>query len=168
MANTNGFHGVNAKPGRKKKRPLTKKQKTYVDTYVKTGSHRKAIEEAGYASNMKPMNSRAVQKAVQSKQAIMREKFIADAEVMYNNMKELALTGESEMVRFKATSDILDRAGLAPVAKQEIETTKTISLDSRISQDLISRYMKQRNMKTVDNETGEVVEEVVPEQQEGE
>lgn len=44
------------------------------------------------------------------------------------------------MVRFQASKDILDRAGLAPIDKKEINEQKFISTDSKITYDLLNRF----------------------------
>ena len=50
---------------------------------------------------------------------------------------------ESESVRFQATKDMLDRAGLNPINKNQTESAKYISIESRFSRDALARYEKE-------------------------
>lgn len=43
------------------------------------------------------------------------------------------LDAKSELVRFQASKDILDRTGYTPVEKQQIETTATVHFDDDIN-----------------------------------
>lgn len=141
------MHDVRKKPGRKKNPRPTLKQEAYAKAFVKTGSRIKAKEEAGYVQSSKPDESEAVKFLIDKYRHEMEKKFIKDAEQMYENMKTLALTSDSDNVRFNATKDILDRAGLAPVSKSEIESRKFISADSRITRDLVERYRKEKGVQ---------------------
>lgn len=73
-------------------------------------------------------------------QEAMRQMFLEDSEMIYENLKDLAFNARSELVRFNASKDILDRAGLAAPDKREITENKFISTDSKITYDLLQRF----------------------------
>lgn len=66
---------------------------------------------------------------------------------MKENMLELARNAESESVRFQATKDMLDRAGLNPINKNQTQTAKYVSIESRFSRDALERFEKEENNK---------------------
>ena len=43
------------------------------------------------------------------------------------------LDAKSELVRYQASKDILDRTGYTPVERQQIETTATVHFDDDIN-----------------------------------
>jgi len=71
----------------------------------------------------------------------MEKIFMEHADEMQANMYDLATTAKSENVKFQATKDLLDRAGLAPVNRSQVENYKYISPENRITQDLIGRFI---------------------------
>ena len=70
----------------------------------------------------------------------MRQQFLDDSALIYENLKDLAFNARSELVRFNASKDILDRAGLAAPDKREVTENKFISTDSKITYDLLQRF----------------------------
>ena len=58
-------------------------------------------------------------------------------------MLDLARNSSSDAVKFQATKDILDRAGLNPVSKNQTESAKYVSIESRVSRDTLSRFTKE-------------------------
>lgn len=77
---------------------------------------------------------------IEDKQQAMREQFLEDSKMIYENLKDLAFNSRSDMVRFQASKDILDRAGLAAPDKREVTENKFISTDSKITYDLLQRF----------------------------
>lgn len=151
MANYNPQRDCFKRPGRKKKRNLTKKQDTYVNTFIQTGSKQKAIEAAGYSPKSNPESYKPVQDALADRQKEMMKQFMDNADEMKANMLDLARNANSEAVRFQATKDMLDRAGLNPVNKQQNQTMKYVSVESRFARGAIERYEKELEQK----ETGD-------------
>lgn len=150
---------IEKKPGRKKLRTPTIKQEKFAKTFIETGNQALAKKEAGYTQASKPEDTATVKLLLEKYRHEMEKKFIKDAEKMYNNMKHLALESSSDTVRFNATKDILDRAGLAPISKQEIESHRYVSTDSRITHDLLERYRKEKQARVVEDVEEESVEE---------
>lgn len=141
------------KPGRKKKRRLTEKQDTYVNTLIETGSKSKALEAAGYSPTSNPENYAPIQNALAERQKEMMKRFMDNAEEMKENMLDLARNATSESVRFQATKDMLDRAGLNPINKNQTESAKYVSIESRFSREALARFEKEINIKA--EEAGE-------------
>lgn len=135
------------RPGRKRKRHLTKKQDTYVNTFIKTGDKQKALEAAGYSLTSDPNSYQPVREAIEDRQKEMMKKFMDDADEMKENMLDLARNASSEAVRFQATKDMLDRAGLNPITKQQNQTMKYVSVESRFARGAIERYEKELEQK---------------------
>lgn len=77
----------------------------------------------------------------------MMKSFLNEAQKMKENMLELARNAESESVRFQATKDMLDRAGLNPINKNQTQTAKYVSIESRFSRDALERFEKEENNK---------------------
>lgn len=77
---------------------------------------------------------------IADKQEAMRQQFLDDSALIYENLKDLAFNARSELVRFNASKDILDRAGLAAPDKREVTENKFISTDSKITYDLLQRF----------------------------
>lgn len=71
---------------------------------------------------------------------------------MKENMLELARYATSEDVKFRATKDILDRAGLNPINKNQTESAKYVSIESRFSRDALERYSEEVKKKRPGNE----------------
>lgn len=138
---------VHKKPGRKKRRPLKPKQEKFVNTLLLTGDKKKALKSSGYSLRTDPMDFKPVQDALADRQKEMMKRFLDNAEEMKNNMIELARNANSESVKFQATKDILDRAGLNPINKNQTESAKYVSVESRFSRDALSRYEKELQAK---------------------
>lgn len=73
---------------------------------------------------------------------------------MKENMLELARYATSEDVKFRATKDILDRAGLNPINKNQTESAKYVSIESRFSRDALERYSEEVKKKRPGNNPG--------------
>ena len=131
------------KPGRKKKRKPTSRQQTFVDTLVTTSNRQLALKTAGYPKTSRPEDYQVVQEALADRRKQMEIKFMDDAEEMRQNMLDLARNSSSDAVKFQATKDILDRAGLNPVSKNQTESAKYVSIESRVSRDTLSRFTKE-------------------------
>lgn len=97
---------------------------------------------------------------IEGQQEAMRQRFLEDSEMIYENLKDLAFNARSELVRFNASKDILDRAGLAAPDKREVTENKFISTDSKITYDLLQRFKalelegdkNNPNITTIENE----------------
>lgn len=135
--NFNSLKGKQVKKGYAYKRPISEKD-IQVATMISQGT---PVSHAKAAVGLKgSAMSRNVKDLVKFKQEQMRERFLEDSVEIYENLKGLALNARSEMVRFQASKDILDRAGLAPIDKKEINEQKFISTDSKITYDLLNRF----------------------------
>lgn len=129
-----------AKPGRKKKQPpLTPQEKQYVQARVLTGSIKKAEEVAGYKEGEAPENLKRIRNYAKEYREEMEGRFQSKADEMIEELYNLAKNSESEKIRLGAVKDWLDRAGLAPVSKSEVEQKRVISADSMVSRELINR-----------------------------
>lgn len=145
--NRNPQHDITKRPGRKKKKLPSPKQEKYINALVETGSKKEALKIAGYSHNASPETFKVVQDALAERQKEMQKKFMDDAEEMRNNMLNLARNSSSEAVKFQATKDILDRAGLNPVNKNQTESAKYISIEDRVSRGALARYEKELEAK---------------------
>lgn len=143
-----------SKPGRKKKkiRKLSEKQRVFIDKLVETGDQKEAKALAGYKPTANPLASPNVTKEYEEKVQILKEKFVNHADEMCENMVNLARTSKSDSVKFQATKDILDRAGLAPVSKSETETKNYIDVGSRFARGAIERYLKENTIDVTPTE----------------
>ena len=147
MANYRPQHDFQKKPGRTRKRHPTEKQIKFVDTLLETGNKKKALEVSGYSPSTQPEKLQVVQDALTERQKEMMKRFLDNAEEMKENMLELARNADSESVRFQATKDMLDRAGLNPVNKNQTESAKYVSIESRVSRGALERYEKELQKK---------------------
>lgn len=141
------WRDVRKKPGRKKKRYATEKQSTYVNALLETGDRKTALEVAGYSPTSQPEKFQIVQNVLEDRQKEMMKRFMDNAEEMKDNMLDLARNAKSEAVKFQATKDILDRAGLNPINKNQTETAKYVSIESRFSRGALERYEKELKNK---------------------
>ena len=101
----------------------THKQKTFIQEYVSTGDGVESARRAGYSDRSLP-SLRA--EASRLKRRLSSQ--IAD-EIKLNIinstpralaiLQNLAMNAQSESVRLKACTDLLDRAGFKPVKRQE-------------------------------------------------
>lgn len=135
------------KPGRKKKPRPNAQQQKFVETLLETNDTDHAKEVAGYSPETDPMKSEKVQVLYHDMLDVMRKEFQSRAYDMMIGMAELAQNARSEHVKYLATKDMLDRAGLAPINKSEIETRKVISSDQRITRELIDRVNKLKEIE---------------------
>lgn len=152
MANNKPQHDCRRKPGRKKKKTATEKQAKFVDTLMTTGSRKKALKVAGYSPSSQPEKLQVVKDALAERQKEMMKRFLDNAEEMKENMLDLARNADSESVRFQATKDILDRAGLNPINKNQTESAKYVSIESRVSRGALERYEKELENKEAGEE----------------
>ncbi len=141
------------KPGRRKARPLTHKQHVYVQTKILTGSKKEALRVAGYKEKWENVeDSKAVQKALADYKNRMDKKFRDKADKVANILLDIIENPDTPAkTKVSAIKDWLDRAGLKPVDKQEVEEKRSIDTSSRLSRDLINKL----NMLP-EKETGEV------------
>lgn len=141
------------KPGRPKARPLTHKQEVYVQAKILTGSRKEALKVAGYTDNANQVeSSKAVQKALEDYRRKMDQKFMDQADKVANLLLGVIEDPDTPAsAKVTAIKDWLDRAGLKPVDKQEIEEKRAIDTTSRLSRDLINKL----NMLPKDKEKGE-------------
>lgn len=137
------------KPGRKKNpRPLTEQEQKYVEVKIMTGDKKAACIASGFDENSYPERRVAVQKALKDYKDEADSMFRVRATEMIDKLYELADSAKSETVKLGAIKDWLDRAGLAPVSKSEVEQRKIISTESRVSRELIERMNKMNELET--------------------
>lgn len=152
MTNPKPQNDVRRKPGRPKKkqkkiRVPDKRQETFVNTYLETGNKALALDKAGYAPGTRPENIQVVQDALAERQKEMMKRFMDNADEMKENMLDLARNAKSESVKFQATKDMLDRAGLNPINKNQTESAKYVSIESRFSRGALERYERELEAK---------------------
>jgi hypothetical protein len=135
------------KPGRPKKPKTTPKQELYARTFVETGDRKIAKEVSGYSTIHAAEQNKNVKYLIEEYKKKMEEKFIGRAEEMTEELYDLIKTTNSDTVKLNAIKDWLDRAGLAPVSKSEIENRKIISTENQISRDLLDRLNNLKNDK---------------------
>ena len=137
------------KPGRKRKKihiPTEKEQKL-INHYVETGNMKEAKEVAGYPKTYNPLSKKSIRYELERLQDKVKSKLVNVADTVADNMVDLAFNARSENVKFQASKDILDRAGLAPVNKTENETHKYISVNDRFARGALERFLQE---KTID------------------
>lgn len=129
------------KPGRPKARPLTHKQEVYVQAKILTGSKKEALKVAGYTDNANQVeSSKAVQKALEDYRRKMDQKFMDKADQVANILLDIIENPDTpSKTKVTAIKDWLDRAGLKPVDKQEVDDKRVIDASSRLSRDLIDK-----------------------------
>jgi hypothetical protein len=129
------------KPGRPKARPLTHKQEVYVQAKILTGSRKEALKVAGYTDNANQVeSSKAVQKALEDYRRKMDQKFMDQADKVANLLLGVIEDPDTPAsAKVTAIKDWLDRAGLKPVDKQEVDDKRVIDTSSRLSRDLIDK-----------------------------
>nr|DAN59208.1 MAG TPA: TERMINASE SMALL SUBUNIT [Caudoviricetes sp.] len=129
------------KPGRPKARPLTHKQEVYVQAKILTGSRKEALKVAGYTDNANQVeSSKAVQKALEDYRRKMDQKFMDKADQVANILLDIIENPDTpSKTKVTAIKDWLDRAGLKPVDKQEVDDKRVIDTSSRLSRDLIDK-----------------------------
>jgi hypothetical protein len=144
--------GHGNRPGRKVKRKPTVKQEIYAKNVVAGVPKCEAAKIAGYGPTVSPDRFIGVKEAMADWQRKMTREFMSDAQEMRQNMLQLARESSSDAVRFQATKDILDRAGLNPINKSQTESAKYVSVESRFSRNAIERY--QNELKEGQKEKG--------------
>jgi hypothetical protein len=151
MGMGHGISDVRKRPGRKPKRKkalISPKQEKYIDL-ISDGkiTRKEALEKAGYSPSAQPESYKLVKEEIVRRQEVLRNKFLDDADEMRDNMIDLARNSKSENVKFQATKDILDRAGLNPINKQQTEQQKFISIENRITREALERYTQEVEVK---------------------
>ena len=106
-----------------------------------------AKEVAGYPQTYKPLSKKSIRYELERLQDKVKSKLVNVADTVADNMVDLAFNAKSENVKFQASKDILDRAGLAPVSKTENETHKYISVNDRFARGALERFLQE---KTID------------------
>lgn len=131
------------KPGRKKKPPISKQELIFAQTKVLTGSTTEAKKAAGYdlEKGTAPENNKAVQYYMEEYKKQMDQKFMERANDVAEELYQLVKGAKSETAKLGAIKDWLDRAGLAPINKQEIDDKRYLDANSRVNTELINRLM---------------------------
>lgn len=129
------------RPGRRKKREMNHQQRLYVQTKILTGSKSEALKVAGYESKGNRVeDSVLVQQALAEYKQKMDKKFMDKADEVANMLLEVIHDPNTPAsAKVTAIKDWLDRAGLKPVDKQEVEDKRVIDTSSRLSRDLIDK-----------------------------
>lgn len=156
------FHGRKRKVGRPKKatNKLTLKQEKFVKAYTLTCNETEAKLQAGYAPTTNVLSIPVIAMSIEEHREKMENLFRGASEAMFMNLYALAMSAKSEMVRFQATKDMLDRAGFKPADKREISGADghAISVENRITHDLINRFIA---LEATDERTEDKLEEAM-------
>ena len=106
-----------------KYRQTTEKQKTFIREYVNSGDALESARSAGYSDHSLPSlraeASRLKRRLSSQIAEELRLNIINSTPRALAMLRDLALNAESESVRLKACTDILDRARFKPVKRQE-------------------------------------------------
>ena len=96
---------------------------------------------AGYTDNANQVeSSKAVQKALEDYRRKMDQKFMDKADQVANILLDIIENPDTpSKTKVTAIKDWLDRAGLKPVDKQEVDDKRVIDTSSRLSRDLIDK-----------------------------
>ena len=118
-------------------RPVTKRQRAFVEAYVANGGNRtKAAEEAGYGpGNSGRVTAQKTMKLPHVQQYLMQqvaEAFSQHAASAVSTVAQLAKNGKSEYVKLQAAQDLLDRAGFKPIDRRQVQ----VAGDIKVSIDL--------------------------------
>jgi phage terminase small subunit len=108
----------------------TNQQELFIEQYCLSGNATKAAEVAGYSHPKQ--RGHELKKRYELEIEERTKKMIMDCVPgALSQLKTLSQDAESESVRFQATRDILDRAGLKPTekVKTEISHVETASTD---------------------------------------
>jgi len=134
---------------------LTQMQEAFCQEYVATGGKRtEAAERAGYGGGRKACGVAGTRLAsrpdIQQRVfEITRERFITDAPAGRAVMMELATSAKSELVRFHAAKDLLDRAGHQPT--QVVDVRKSIApSDVQALEDLVRSKIAALGINAID------------------
>ena len=99
---------------------LSPQQEKFIDCYVASGNATKSAIAAGYSENGAGRRGYELKNRYQAEiDKRTRAEIKSLVPEALRQLKSLALQSESEQVRFSATRDILDRAGLKPTEKVE-------------------------------------------------
>ena len=106
------------------KHPLkTPKQKTFIQEFVSTGDAVESARATGYSdrslSSLRTESSRLKRRLSSQIAEELRLNIINSAPRALAILQNLAMNAQSESVRLKACTDLLDRAGFKPVTRQE-------------------------------------------------
>ena len=106
-----------------KYRQTTEKQKTFIREYVNSGDALENARSAGYSDHSLPSlraeASRLKRRLSSQIAEELRLNIINSAPRALAILQNLAMNAQSESVRLKACTDLLDRAGFKPVKRQE-------------------------------------------------
>lgn len=125
----------------------------FVQEYVANGGNAtQAAIACGVSKGSAPTTGyrlkRKLSKAIQLEQMAIMESW---APRMLLNIKELAENAESENVRLKAASDLLDRSGWKPVIRQEVtETSRIESMTTEELEEELEKILRETGQKIVD------------------
>ena len=101
----------------------THKQKTFIQEYVSTGDAVESARTAGYSdrslASLRAESSRLKRRLSSQIAEKLRLNIINSAPRALAILQNLAMNAQSESVRLKACTDLLDRAGFKPVTRQE-------------------------------------------------
>ena len=101
----------------------TQKQKTFIQEYVSSGDAVESARAAGYSDRSLPSlraeSSRLKRRLSSQIAEELRLNIINSAPRALAILQNLAMNAQSESVRLKACTDLLDRAGFKPVKRQE-------------------------------------------------
>ncbi len=127
---------------RKGEHGLTRRQEAFVRAFVANGDNgSEAARAAGYAASSAYQRAYELLRLPHVQQAIRAEltrTFDAHAPLAFKTIARLAVSAESEQVRYVASKDILDRSGYRPAERIEIMQEIDITLvDARIQSLLV-------------------------------
>ena len=101
----------------------THKQKTFIQEYVSSGDAVESARAAGYSDHSLPSlraEASRLKRRLSSQIADeIKLNIINSAPQALAILQNLAMNAQSESVRLKACTDLLDRAGFKPVKRQE-------------------------------------------------
>ena len=134
---------------------LTHLQEAFCEQYVATGGNRtEAAERAGYQggrSSCSVAGARLIQRPeVQARIfELTRARFVSDAPAGRMVMMDLALNAKSELVRFHAAKDLLDRGGHQPT--QVVDVRKSLNpADVQALEDMVRQKAAALGMSFID------------------
>ena len=114
-----------------KPRPLTIKQRKFIDEVIKTGNATQAVKKAGYKTTEWSARSIGSENLTKPNIKAEIENRLRDAK---NMIYTIAMTGEKEDTRLRASQDIVDRVEGKAVQKVEQKMSWDVSLDISIEQ----------------------------------
>ena len=110
----------------------TEKQEAFIEAYCLTGNATKAAEMAGYSEKASKQKGYALKKQFSHEITEKTREMLSDGVPgVLAKLHELVDNATSEAVKLGAIKDYLDRAGLKPVDKVELQVSQieTASID---------------------------------------